>query len=147
MKELKISVIYGGSCPPQADPLCIILTIIRQTYSISMISCNGGAPLQIPSTPISPLSGIFTVCTVMLPWRISSLTKHGFMERYKPSTVNTRIYGINQYVAASPVRRRHERHRTIYPAASIDFLEPYKLPSVRHQQKPFLNNVLYPKGL
>ena len=28
------------------------------------------------------------------------------------------------------------------PAASIDFLEPYKLPSVRHQQKPFLNNVI-----
>lgn len=59
MKELKISVIYGGSCPPRQTPLCIILTIIRQTYSISMISCNGGAPLQIPSTPISPLSGIF----------------------------------------------------------------------------------------
>ena len=64
------------------------------------------------------------------------------MERYKPSTVNTRIYGINQYVAALQSGGDMSDTGPYTPAASIDFLEPYKLPSVRHQQKPFLNNVI-----
>ena len=107
-----------------------------------MISCNGGAPLA--NTIDSYLTSVrhFTVCTVMLPWRISSLTKHGLWNATKPSTVNTRIYGINQYVAALQSGGDMSDTGPYTPAASIDFLEPYKLPSVRHQQKPFLNNVI-----
>lgn len=62
--------------------------------------------------------------------------KAWLMERYKPSTVNTRIYGINQYVAALQAREDTDCLR------GDVFLTPYKLPSVRHQQKPFLNNVI-----
>lgn len=62
--------------------------------------------------------------------------KAWLMERYKPSTVNTRIYGINQYVVALQAREDTDCLR------GDVFLTPYKLPSVRHQQKPFLNNVI-----
>lgn len=62
--------------------------------------------------------------------------KAWLMEHYKPSTVNTRIYGINQYVAALQAMDGG----ALCPP--ITFLTPYKLPSVRHQQKPFLNNVI-----
>lgn len=63
------------------------------------------------------------------------------MGNYKPSTVNTRIYGINQYVLAllTAVPGETERH---FPPETISLLTPYKLPSVKHQQKPFLNNVI-----
>lgn len=60
--------------------------------------------------------------------------KGWLMEHYKPNTVNTRIYGINQYVIAL----QEIINRENAPGAT----EPYKLPSVKHQQKPFLNNVI-----
>lgn len=47
--------------------------------------------------------------------------------KYRPATVNTRIYGINQYI------------KTL---KSGGIPENFKLPSVRCQQKPFLNNVI-----
>lgn len=54
--------------------------------------------------------------------------KGWLMEHYRPGTVNTRIYGINQYVKALAEERGMK--------------EPYRLPSVKHQQKPFLNDVI-----
>lgn len=56
--------------------------------------------------------------------------KEWLMEHYKPNTVNTRIYGMNQYVIA------------LQAVEHGSLLTPYKLPSVKHQQKPFLNNVI-----
>lgn len=53
--------------------------------------------------------------------------KGWLMKRYKPNTVNTRIYGMNQYVKALSLEGEGQ---------------PYRLPSVKHQQKPFLNNVI-----
>ena len=49
------------------------------------------------------------------------------LRKYRPATVNTRIYGINQYV------------KTL---KDCGIPENFKLPSVRCQQKPFLNNVI-----
>lgn len=76
--------------------------------------------------------------------------KAWLMANYKPSTVNTRIYGINQYVlalqAAMVQREKGVDEETSdedrLPSGSISLLTPYKLPSVKHQQKPFLNNVI-----
>lgn len=76
--------------------------------------------------------------------------KAWLMVNYKPSTVNTRIYGINQYVlalqAAMLQREKGVDEETSdedrLPSGSISLLTPYKLPSVKHQQKPFLNNVI-----
>lgn len=53
--------------------------------------------------------------------------KGWLMKHYKPNTVNTRIYGMNQYVKALSLEGEGQ---------------PYRLPSVKHQQKPFLNNVI-----
>lgn len=53
--------------------------------------------------------------------------KGWLMKHYKPNTVNTRIYGMNQYVKA---------------LSSEGEGQSYRLPSVKHQQKPFLNNVI-----
>lgn len=74
------------------------------------------------------------------------------MERYKPSTVNTRIYGINQYVEALQSPDYKPDISKTQPLAdyvcsplsvpSIRQLLNYKLPSVKHQQRPFLNNVI-----
>lgn len=60
--------------------------------------------------------------------------KGWLMEHYKPNTVNTRIYGINQYVIALQEIINREN--------ACGATETYKLPSVKHQQKPFLNNVI-----
>lgn len=76
--------------------------------------------------------------------------KAWLMENYKPSTVNTRIYGINQYVLALQAAMLHREKDgdgelsddDRLPSGSISLLTPYKLPSVKHQQKPFLNNVI-----
>lgn len=51
------------------------------------------------------------------------------LEHFKPNTVNTRIFGINQYIEglnSDPTLK----------------LESYKLPSVKRQQQPFLDNVI-----
>ena len=75
------------------------------------------------------------------------------MEHYKPNTVNTRIYGINQYVIALQEAAGKGRENggdgmdggecgCDIPPCSISLLSPYKLPSVKHQQKPFLNNII-----
>ena len=48
-------------------------------------------------------------------------------EKYRPATVNTRIYGINQYV-------KYQKNSGIP--------EDFRLPPVRCQQKPFLNNII-----
>lgn len=49
------------------------------------------------------------------------------LKTYRPSTVNTRIYGINQYIKSINISER-----------PLNF----SLPPVRCQQKPFLNNVI-----
>ena len=59
------------------------------------------------------------------------------MEHYKPNTVNTRIYGINQYVIALQDAAGKDSE-----SSSISLLSPYKLPAVKHQQKPFLDNII-----
>ncbi|MCC8026962.1 MAG: tyrosine-type recombinase/integrase [Clostridium sp.] len=64
--------------------------------------------------------------------------KAWLLNHYKPSTVNTRIYGINQYVAALQAWAEGNPGSEVYGPR----LTAYKLPSVRHQQKPFLNNVI-----
>lgn len=53
--------------------------------------------------------------------------KQELLKSYRPATVNTRIYGINQYIKTLKTH---------------DIPENYKLPPVRCQQKPFLNNVI-----
>lgn len=78
--------------------------------------------------------------------------KTWLMERYKPTTVNTRIYGINQYVEAlqtleykpgiSKSLIQTDNVCSPLSALSLRPLPPYKLPSVKHQQRPFLNNVI-----
>ena len=75
--------------------------------------------------------------------------KAWLMEHYKPCTVNTRIYGINQYVIAlqaafteENMGPAHEENPFFVLPETLSLLTPYKLPSVRHQQKPFLNNVI-----
>ena len=53
--------------------------------------------------------------------------KRELLKKYRPATVNTRIYGINQYV-------KYQKNSGIP--------EDFRLPPVRCQQKPFLNNVI-----
>lgn len=53
--------------------------------------------------------------------------KGELLKKYRPATVNTRIYGINQYVKMM---------------RESGISETFKLPPVRCQQKPFLNNVI-----
>ena len=142
MKELKISVIYGGSCPPQADPSMYNPDNYQANlqYFHDFLQRRGSSANTIDSylTSVRHFHSLYRDVTVE---NLQSY-KAWLMERYKPSTVNTRIYGINQYVAALQSGRDTSDTGPYTPAASIDFLEPYKLPSVRHQQKPFLNNVI-----
>lgn len=53
--------------------------------------------------------------------------KDYLMGRFRPNTVNSRIHGMNQYLAS-----------VSFQAA----LKPYHLASVKHQQRPFLDNVI-----
>ena len=53
--------------------------------------------------------------------------KRELLKKYRPATVNTRIYGINQYV-------KYQKNSGIP--------EDFRLPPVRCQQKPFLNNII-----
>ena len=142
MKELKISVIYGGSCPPQADPSMYNPDNYQANlqYFHDFLQRRGSSANTIDSylTSVRHFHSLYRDVTVE---NLQSY-KAWLMERYKPSTVNTRIYGINQYVAALQSGGDTSDTGPYTPAASIDFLEPYKLPSVRHQQKPFLNNVI-----
>ena len=58
--------------------------------------------------------------------------KEYLLEHFKANTVNIRIFGINQYIETlsnNPEMR----------------LDSYKLPSVKRQQKPFLDNVISKK--
>ena len=55
--------------------------------------------------------------------------KQYLIQHYKAATVNARIYGINQYI-----RQRGEGLEVP--------LETYRLPSVKQQQKMFLDNVI-----
>lgn len=55
--------------------------------------------------------------------------KEYLLEHFKANTVNIRIFGINQYIetlGGNPEMK----------------LESYRLPSVKRQQKPFLDNVI-----
>lgn len=63
--------------------------------------------------------------------------KKWLLEHYKPSTVNARIYGINQYTAALCTVDTHLA-AVLMPEGTA----PYRLPSVKQQQKPFLDNVI-----
>lgn len=56
--------------------------------------------------------------------------KEWLLANYRPSTVNSRIYGINQYAAALADRD------------SAAPRPPLHLSSIRQQQKPFLDNVI-----
>ena len=56
--------------------------------------------------------------------------KEWLLANYRPSTVNSRIYGINQYAAALADRD------------SAAPRPPLRLSSIRQQQKPFLDNVI-----
>lgn len=53
--------------------------------------------------------------------------KRELLKKYRPATVNTRIYGINQYV-------KYQKNSGIP--------EDFRLPTVRCQHKPFLNNII-----
>ena len=53
--------------------------------------------------------------------------KRELLKKYRPATVNTRIYGINQYV-------KYQKNSGIP--------DDFRLPPVRCQQKPFLNNII-----
>ena len=55
--------------------------------------------------------------------------KKYLLQNFKPNTVNSRIYGINQFIKA------------VNTDNSI-MLENYKLPSIKCQQKPFLDNII-----
>uniref|UniRef100_UPI0036F3C20F tyrosine-type recombinase/integrase n=1 Tax=Enterocloster asparagiformis TaxID=333367 RepID=UPI0036F3C20F len=55
--------------------------------------------------------------------------KEYLLEHFKANTVNIRIFGINQYI------------ETLGDNSELK-LESYKLPSVKRQQKPFLDNVI-----
>ena len=59
------------------------------------------------------------------------------MEHYKPNTVNTRIYGINQYVIALQDAAGKDSE-----SSSISLLSPYKLPAVKHPHKAFIDNII-----
>lgn len=55
--------------------------------------------------------------------------KEYLLAHFKPNTINIRIFGINQYIegmSSDPTMK----------------LKSYKLPSVKRQQKPFLDNVI-----
>ena len=58
--------------------------------------------------------------------------KEYLLEHFKANTVNIRIFGINQYI------------ETLGNNPEMK-LESYKLPSVKRQQKPFLDNVISKK--
>ena len=100
MKELKISVIYGGSCPPQADPSMYNPDNYQANlqYFHDFLQRRGSSANTIDSylTSVRHFHSLYRDVTVE---NLQSY-KAWLMERYKPSTVNTRIYGINQYVAA-----------------------------------------------
>lgn len=55
--------------------------------------------------------------------------KKYLLQNFKPNTVNSRIYGINQYIKAVNIDNRM-------------VLESYKLPSVKCRQQPFLDNII-----
>ena len=55
--------------------------------------------------------------------------KQYLIQHYKAATVNARIYGINQYI------------RQCGEGLEVP-LETYRLPSVKQQQKMFLDNVI-----
>ena len=79
--------------------------------------------------------------------------KQYLIRTYRPSTVNTRIYGINQYIHF--LRRRSEKKKQCTQDAEnqrdkhsdanrpqLITLEGYQVPAVRRQQKPFLDNII-----
>lgn len=61
-----------------------------------------------------------------------TLYKKYLIQHYKAATVNARIYGINQYIKQFGTEQELS-------------LEAYKLPSVKQQQKPFLDNIISQK--
>ena len=69
--------------------------------------------------------------------------KKELLKECRPSTVNTRIYGMNQYVKALRHCRK-ECQETVFdpPNAACTVPADFKLPAVKRQQKPFLNNVI-----
>ena len=140
MKELSISVVYGG--PPRSEPLMYNPDKyqVNLEYFHDFLQRRGSSANTIDSylTSVRHFHSLYRDVTVE---NLQSY-KAWLMERYKPSTVNTRIYGINQYVAALQSAVTADDAGPCPLAASVDFPEPYKLPSVRHQQKPFLNNVI-----
>ena len=75
--------------------------------------------------------------------------KQYLIHHYRPSTVNTRIYGINQYILF--LQRREEkifgRKQTNQKdeqegLKKLITLDHYQVPAVRRQQKPFLDNII-----
>lgn len=75
--------------------------------------------------------------------------KQYLIHHYHPSTVNTRIYGINQYILF--LQRREEkifgRKQTNQKdeqegQKKLITLDHYQVPAVRRQQKPFLDNII-----
>ena len=119
MKELKISVIYGGSCPPQADPSMYNPDNYQANlqYFHDFLQRRGSSANTIDSylTSVRHFHSLYRDVTVE---NLQSY-KAWLMERYKPSTVNTRIYGINQYVAALQSGRDTSDTGPYTPAASM----------------------------
>ena len=75
--------------------------------------------------------------------------KQYLIHHYRPSTVNTRIYGINQYILF--LQRREEKFFGRKQTNQKDeqegqkkliTLDHYQVPAVRRQQKPFLDNII-----
>lgn len=77
--------------------------------------------------------------------------KQYLIRTYRPSTVNTRIYGINQYIRFLQKRQNRENPTASSPADSgsadigtdsLSTLQHYQVPAVRRQQKPFQDNII-----
>ena len=52
--------------------------------------------------------------------------------RYQAATVNVKIHGLNRYL----------QYQNALPEASLPFSEKYRLPSVKHQQRTFADNII-----
>ena len=70
----------------------------------------------------------FTLYSELNIENLQSYKKY-LLQNFKPNTINSRIYGINQFIKA-------------VNTDNSMMLESYKLPSVKCQQQPFLDNII-----
>lgn len=68
--------------------------------------------------------------------------KQFLIKTYRPNTVNTRIYGINQYILFLRKKSQAAKHSGENISPDITLLSNYQVSAVRRQQKPFLDNII-----